>query len=129
MGGWGWGGLNLSVEIEAFGRTLIKKLMFCQFGSSLMVQSPGLRSPTLGVQAQPITVASRLHRPHSTENKTPILMVKARLKSQEHPENVHTHSEEIGLPLWKSGVLAFRKCSVEVVPHADEVLMYLSGES
>ena len=95
----------------------------------LVVQCPGLRSTTLGVQAQPITVASRLHRPHSTENKTPILMVKARLKSQEHPENVHTHSEEIGLPLWKSGVLAFRKCSVEVVPHADEVLMYLSGES
>ena len=65
--------------------------MFQKFGSSLRVQSPGLMSPTLGVQAQPITVASRLYKPHSTENKTPILMMKAfTINELEHSEAKNT---------------------------------------
>ena len=53
-----------------------------------MVQSPGLGSPTSGVQVQLLTVAPRLHRSHNTENKTPRVMVKATLNSPEHPKKL-----------------------------------------
>ena len=42
----------------------------------LVFHSPGLRSPISGVKIQPLIVAAILHKPHSTENKTPRLMVK-----------------------------------------------------
>ena len=55
--------------------------MFHRFGSSL--ESKVLdSSPTSDVQAQPLTVAPSLYRPHSIEDKTTRLMVKATLKSQ-----------------------------------------------
>ena len=54
--------------------------------SSLVVQSPGLGSPTSGVHARPLTVAPRLHRSHNTEDKTPGLMVKVTLNSQDSPK-------------------------------------------
>ena len=49
-----------------------------------MIQSPGLQFPTSGVQVQPLTIAPRLDRPDSREDKTLRLMVKAALISQEH---------------------------------------------
>ena len=64
-----WVGLGLSVEMEAFGRAP----MSCEVRSSLVVQSPGVESPTPGVQAQPLPIASR---PHGIEDRTPRLMVK-----------------------------------------------------
>ena len=40
--------------------------MFCGFGSSLEVQSPGVKSPTSGIQAQPLTLGPVFHRTHNT---------------------------------------------------------------
>ena len=59
-----------------------------------MVQSPGLRSPSLEVQAHLLTVASRFHSPHSTEDKTPRLMEKATLNSQDQPKKL-THLQRV----------------------------------
>ena len=42
----------------------------------LLVLSPVLGSPISGVKAQPLSVAPRCHRPHSTAHKPPRLMVK-----------------------------------------------------
>ena len=68
--------------------------MFPGVRSSLVAQSPGLRSPTLEVQALPLTIAPSFHGPHSTEGKTPRLMVKGTLNSQEHSSNSHTKRKE-----------------------------------
>ena len=38
--------------------------------NSVVVQSPGVQSPTSGVQAQPLTIAVRFHSPHCTEDET-----------------------------------------------------------
>ena len=70
-----WVGLGVSVDMEASGKALAL-LVFHVVGSSLVVQSLRLGSLTSGVQAQPLIVAPRLHRPHSTEDKTLRLMVK-----------------------------------------------------
>ena len=53
----------------------------------LLVLSPELGSPISGVKAQPLTVAPGLHRPHSTEHKTPRLMVKSQPRT---PKETHT---------------------------------------
>lgn len=53
-----------------------------------MVHTPGLRSTTSRFQVQPLAIASRLHRPHIIEEKTPQLMVKATVNSQEHPRKL-----------------------------------------
>ena len=53
-----------------------------------MVHSPGLRSTTSRFQVQPLAIASRLHRPHIIEEKTPQLMVKATVNSQESPRKL-----------------------------------------
>ena len=79
--------------------------MFYGIGSSLVFQCPGLRSPTSRVQAYPLSVAPRLHRLHSTEDKTPRLMVKQHLTAKNTQRTSQTHSEEIGLVFWKSRVL------------------------
>ena len=48
----------------------------------------------LRVWACPLAVIPRLHRTLSTEDKTPRLMVKTTLSSQEHPRNSHTYKEK-----------------------------------
>ena len=53
-----------------------------------MVYSPGLGSTTSRFQVQPLTVASRLHKPHIIEEKTPQLMVQATVNSQEQPRKL-----------------------------------------
>ena len=53
-----------------------------------MVYSPGLRSTTSRFQVQPLTVASRLHKPHIIEEKTPQLMVQATVNSQDQPRKL-----------------------------------------
>ena len=63
--------------------------------SSLVVQSPRLGSPTSGVQAQSLTIAPTLHRPHITEDKTPRLLVKATLSSPEYPKKLIPKSSNI----------------------------------
>lgn len=70
-----WVGLGVSVDMEAPGKALAL-LVFHVVGSSLVGQSLRLGSLTSGVEAQPLIVAPRLHRPHSPENKTLRLMVK-----------------------------------------------------
>ena len=50
----------------------------------LLVLSPVLGSPISGVKAQPLSVAPRCHRPHSTEHKPPRLMVKPHPKKLTH---------------------------------------------
>ena len=70
-------------------------LMFYGIGSSLVFQCPGLRSPISGVQACPLTVAPRLHRLHSTEDKTPGLMVKQHSTAKNTQRDSQTHSEQM----------------------------------
>ena len=53
-----------------------------------MVYSPGLGSTTSRFQVQPLTVASRLHKPHIIEEKTPQLMVQATVNSQDQPRKL-----------------------------------------
>lgn len=67
-----------------------------------MVQSPRLRSHLGGFQARPITVASEFIGHNSTENKTPILMVKATLKKPRTQKTYTLILREVSLPLWKS---------------------------
>lgn len=90
--------------------------MFHGIVGSLVAQCPGLGSPTSEVQAQPPTLAVRLHKPPSTEDKekdisergekshvnkqnkkeqtdkTPKQMVKATLNRQEHQKKL-MHSQ------------------------------------
>ena len=49
-----------------------------------MVQSPGLESHLRDSGSMPIEVP-RPHKPHSTKDKLPILLVKATLSSPENP--------------------------------------------
>ena len=51
-------------------------LMFPDVKNSIMAQSSGVECPASGFQSWPLTVVSRLLSPHSTEDKTPRLMVK-----------------------------------------------------
>ena len=51
-------------------------------------------SLTSVVEAQPLTVALRLHRPYSTEDKTQILKAKATFDSQEHPKKLNAYKEK-----------------------------------
>lgn len=53
----------------------------------LLVLSPVLESPISGVKAQPLNAAPKCHRPHSTEHKTPRLMVKPQPRT---PKETHT---------------------------------------
>ena len=62
--------------------------MFPGVSSSLVDQNLGLESHTSGVQAQHLAVALRLKRPHSTEDKTSRLILKAALNSQESSKNL-----------------------------------------
>lgn len=64
-------------------------------GSSMIVQSPGRLSPTSGVQHQTLIVALTSYKPHSTEDKTPRLLVKATLNSPEHPDRLTPKSSNI----------------------------------
>ena len=95
---WHWSllffGLNLALELwwrPSWKLSLINAPWGRRF---LVVQSPGLRSPSLEVQAHLLTVASRFHSPHSTEDKTPRLMVKATLNSQDQPKKL-THLQRV----------------------------------
>jgi len=56
-----------------------------------VVQSPGFEFPTTGVQAQHLAVALRLRRPHSREDKTSRLILKAALNSQ---RNLHIYKQK-----------------------------------
>lgn len=47
--------------------------MFHGIRSFLVVQHPGLGSPTFVVQARLLTVASRLHKPHSTKGREKVI--------------------------------------------------------
>ena len=58
--------------------------MFPGVRSSPVVQSPGLESHLRDSGSMPIEVP-RPHKPHSTKDKLPILLVKAILSSPEHP--------------------------------------------
>ena len=50
-------------------------LIFPGVENSLMVQNSGVEPPASGFRSQCLTVVSRLVHPHSTEDKTPRLMV------------------------------------------------------
>ena len=93
-------------------------------------QSPEFGCVTSGVQAQPHIVASRLHRPHSMEDKTPRLMVKAMFNNQEHLKKLRHSFWADCLALFEVGGLlpSFRSCSIRSFPHADEFLMYMFWE-
>ena len=78
-----WVRLGLSVE-----RPLEELLVInVPWLRGLLVLSLVLRSPISGVKAQPLSVAPRCHRPHSTERKTPRLMVKPQSRT---PKETHT---------------------------------------
>ena len=87
-------GVGLCVEMEALGEVSSVNISWVR--SSLVAQSPGFGSPTLEFQALHLTIAPSFHRPHSTEGKTPQLMVKRTLNSQEHLSNSHTKRKEEG---------------------------------
>ena len=59
-----------------------------------MAQSPKLGYPTSGIQAQPLTVAPRFHKPHSTENKIPRLMVKQQSTAKNTQRDTHKEKRE-----------------------------------
>ena len=67
-----------------------------------MVQSLGLRSPTSGVQAPSLTVVPRYYKPHSIEDKTPRLLVKAILKSPEDSEKLRHKSSDTSKNIFSS---------------------------
>ena len=67
-------------------------------------QSLGLGSPTSGVQAQPLTVVPKPHKPHRTEDKPPRLLVKATFNTPQNPNELTPKSSSIS-----------RKVSVPVV--------------
>lgn len=95
-----WVELGLSVDMEAFGRTLTN---YYSMGSRVLwFPKPWtwLWFRTQGVQTQPHIIASRLHRPHSMKNKTPRLMVKATFNSQEHSKKL-THLQKEEWKKWK----------------------------
>ena len=60
--------------------------MFHGVGSSLVVQSPRVKSPASGVLAHPLTATSRLHRSHSAEDKHHGLMAKKLLIGKKSKE-------------------------------------------
>ena len=96
-----WGSVLVLSLWECFHRLKIPRIR-----SSLVVQSPGLRFPTSGIQCQPFTVAPRLYKPHSTEDKTPRLLDKTTRNSPEHPEKCTPKSSNISRmvsePVWES---------------------------
>ena len=59
-----------------------------------MVRSPRIEPPPSGVQAWLLTIASRFHRPHSTEDEIPRLMVKSLSTAKIIPKESHTYTEE-----------------------------------
>ena len=70
-------------------------VMFHWVGTALVGQRPGLQSPSLKIQAQQLIVTPILHKPHSTQDRTPRLMVKATFNSQEHSKKLtHLQREE-----------------------------------
>ena len=71
-----------------------------------MLHSPEVESPVSGIQAWPLTVASRLLRPHSTQVKAP-----------------HSRRSVAFLNVWDP-LPAFRSCSLGIVPCEDGLLMY-----
>ena len=70
-----WVDLGLSVEMEAFGRALDYK---CSMELGVLWWSKGLASHLLppGFRPDPLTVPSRIYRPHSIGEKTHRLIVK-----------------------------------------------------
>ena len=46
------------------------------------------------VQAQPLIAATRVHKPHSTEDKTPRLMVKKHSTAKRTQRNSHTYNRK-----------------------------------
>ena len=68
--------------------------MFHGTGSYLVVRSPVIASSTSVVQAQPLIAATRVHRPHSTEDKTPRLMVKKHSTAKRTQRNSHTYNKK-----------------------------------
>ena len=71
--------LGLSAELEVFESTFAKGSMGSRVLWWFIVLDSGL--PPSGIQAWPLTVAPRLHRSHSTEDKTLRLLVKAKRSS------------------------------------------------
>ena len=59
-----------------------------------MVQSPRLLSPTLVIQAQPLTVTPRFHTPHSSADKSPRLMMKQHSIAKNTQRDSHTFKEQ-----------------------------------
>lgn len=59
-----------------------------------MAQSPGYRPPTLGVHVQSLTVASRLHQPHNTEDKNPNTNGETVLNAKDTQSDSHNYKEK-----------------------------------
>ena len=59
-----------------------------------MAQSPRYRPPTLGVQVQSFTVASRLHQPHNTEDKNPKTNGETILNAKDTQRDSHNYKEK-----------------------------------
>ena len=59
-----------------------------------MVLSPVLGSPISEVKAQSLTVAPKLHRPQSTEHKTPRLTVKPQPRTPKETHKVILRKEQ-----------------------------------
>ena len=59
-----------------------------------MVQSPELGYPTSEVQAHPLTVAPRFHRPYNTEHNIPRLMVKQQSTAKNTQRDTHLQRQE-----------------------------------
>ena len=78
-----WVRLGLSVE-RPLEELLLTNVPWLE---GLLVLSPELGSPISGVKAQPLNAAPKCHRPHSTEHKTPRLMVKPQPRT---PKETHT---------------------------------------
>lgn len=71
----------------------------------LVLYSPGLRSPISGVKGSTTYYCSAiLHKPHSTENKTPRLMVKTTLNSYNFQRKSHIYKEKKRGKRIKAGV-------------------------
>ena len=64
--------------------------------SSLMVQNPEVESPPSGFQSYPPIVASRLAKPHSTEDKTPWSVLKQLSTSRYMQKDPESYTEKRG---------------------------------
>ena len=85
-----WVRLGLSVE-----RPLEELLLInVPWLGGLLVLGPVLRSPISVVKAQPLNAAPKCHRPHSTEHKTPRLMVKPQPRTSRETHTLILRKEQ-----------------------------------